>query len=181
MPQDPPRTPSEKSLDFEAIRGEVVRAVRAHCPPSMVPQADDLAQEVLVRLLERQKKGEVPEVRHASYWRRAAYNALIDELRRRRRRREELFDDQPPGGDIPATPSQDPDRRAESVELAEAIEDCLSRLTSGRRVAVFLHLQGHTTAEVAKILDWAIKRVGSALFRGMRDLRACLASKGWTA
>lgn len=175
LPVQSPARPMHE-FDYAGIREEVARAVRRGCAGELASQADDVAQEVLTRLLERHRRGELSEAREAAYWRRAAYHGVIDELRRRRRRREEALDDDPQRAS-PAMPS--PERMAASSELAKAIEACLRGLTEGRRLAVFLHLQGHTHAETASILGWADKRAGSAIFRGLRDLRACLQEKGW--
>jgi RNA polymerase sigma-70 factor (ECF subfamily) len=47
-----------------------------------------------------------------------------------------------------------------------------------RRLAVTLHLQGHTVPEAARILDWAAKQTENLVYRGLADLRACLMAKG---
>jgi RNA polymerase sigma-70 factor (ECF subfamily) len=49
-----------------------------------------------------------------------------------------------------------------------------------RRLAVILHLQGHSVREAARLLDWAFKRTENLVYRGLADLRACLQSKGMT-
>ena len=47
-----------------------------------------------------------------------------------------------------------------------------------RRLAVTLHLQGHTVPETARILDWAAKQTENLVYRGLADLRECLMAKG---
>ncbi len=178
MPEEGVQTAS--GLDLEAIRRELLRAVREQCSPAMASRAEDLVQDVLLRLVERARRGESGDVRHASYWKKAAYHALVDELRRQRRRRETPLEEA--GVDLVAgvRPSEDPGRRAASAQAGAAIRECLAGLADGRRLPVFLHLQGHSVPEASALLGWAAKRTASALFRGLRDLRACLAGKGFT-
>ena len=47
-----------------------------------------------------------------------------------------------------------------------------------RRLAVTLHLQGHSVPDAARVLDWPVKRTENLVYRGMADLRECLMSKG---
>lgn len=160
--------------DAASWRAEVAAAVRAACSRDLAEQAEDLAHEVLVRVLER---GEGNPARGASYWRKAAYHAVVDELRRRRRRGEEMLDEdrvQSPGAG-----AHDPERRATGREIADAIAACVGRLGESRRLPVVLFLQGHSAPESAELLGWAVKRVESGLYRGLRDLRHCLTRKGW--
>lgn len=165
--------------DLAEIRAEVARAIREHCPRGLASRADDLAQDVLVKVLERARQSEGEPVRHSSYWRRAAYHALIDEIRRQRRRREESLDHDSAGDSWAAPAHHDPARRALGREVGAAIEECLAGVREGRRLPVFLHLQGHSVPEASTLLGWATKRTESALFRGLQDLRACLRSKGF--
>ncbi|MBP7149074.1 MAG: RNA polymerase sigma factor [Acidobacteria bacterium] len=166
-------------LDLNAIRAELLRAVREQCSAAQASRAEDLVHDVLLRLVERVRQGESSAVRHASYWRRAAYHALVDELRRQRRRRETPLEEAGVEQFAAGSPVLDPGRRAASRELGSAIRDCLLGLAEGRRIPVFLHLQGHSVPEASALLGWAAKRTASALFRGLRDLRACLAGKGF--
>ncbi|HUM11347.1 MAG TPA: sigma factor-like helix-turn-helix DNA-binding protein [Myxococcaceae bacterium] len=116
----------------------------------------------LVRLLER-PAGEGSTPRGASYLWRVAYTVVIDEIRRfRRQQRQSEQLDRGEGG----TPG--PEARSE-------ILDCLRGLQDRRRAAVTLHLQGFRTAEVATTLGWTQKQAENLVYRGLADLRACLA------
>ena len=72
----------------------------------------------------------------------------------------------------------DPERECIGMEIGEGIRDCLQRLLQPRRLALALHLQGHTVQETAQLLRWDFKRVENLTYRGLADLRKCLASKG---
>ena len=52
------------------------------------------------------------------------------------------------------------------------------RLVLPRRLAVTLHLQGHTVPEAGSLLGWNAKRAENLVYRGLADLRDCLAGKG---
>ena len=105
-----------------------------------------------------------------------AHSALVDEIRRVRRRRESDLDDE---GVAPvAVTRQDPERIAASREIGRAVQDCLSRMSRDRRLAVTLYLQGHSVPEASRVLDWPAKRTENMVYRGLADLRECLLMKG---
>ena len=112
----------------------------------------------------------------SSYIYKAAYSALVDEIRRVRRRSETGLEDS--AVELVAAPVADPERTAASREIGEGVEDCLTRLVEDRRLAVTLYLQGHTVPESARVLGWAAKRTENLVYRGLADLRDCLRSKG---
>jgi RNA polymerase sigma-70 factor (ECF subfamily) len=165
-------------IDLEGAAHEIRRAVARVCPPWLAHDADDIAQEVLRRVVERQLRGAGIEVRHVSYWRKAAHHALLNEIRRRRLLREERLEDAS-GACHEHGPGPDPERDAASRELGRAIAESVRRLGDGRRRGVVLFLLGHTLPEAAALLGWQLKRAESAVHRGVRDLRACLTEKGW--
>lgn len=159
------------------MRAEVARTVRGVCPVVISAQAEDIAHEVLLRLLE---KAEGIPAWPSSYWRKAAYHAVIDELRRRRSRREDSLGGLESNTEPSAALVDDPLRQLESAELGAAIGECVKGLRETRRPAVVLFLQGHSAPESAALLNWAVKRLESSLYRGLQDLRECLTGKGWS-
>ena len=72
----------------------------------------------------------------------------------------------------------DPERCAAGREVGRAIRGCLAKLVTPRRLAVTLHLQGHSVPEAAKLLGWGTKRAENLIYRGLVDLRGCLSSAG---
>ncbi|MGD8377709.1 MAG: sigma factor-like helix-turn-helix DNA-binding protein, partial [Acidobacteriota bacterium] len=108
---------------------------------------------------------------------RIAYCTTIDAIRRHRRRREVPVDGI---RDHLAAPHPGPDREARARQIGRAIRACLVRLLPNRRLAVTLYLQGHTGRETGIILGWSLKRTENMIFRGLADLRQCLARKGVT-
>src|SRR5438128_368806 len=166
------------STDFAQLHRDLVRAVDRVCPRWMADKADDLVQVALMRVMEIQrKKGGTAEFT-PFYLRRAAFSAMIDEIRRLRRRQEVSLEgggeeDEPVAFD-PAAPSPDPERASAGREAGRAIRDCLSGLVPPRRHAVTLNLQGHSVPEISKLLGWTAKKAENLVYRGLSDLRGCL-------
>ena len=112
----------------------------------------------------------------ASYLWKAAHSATIDEIRRARRANESGLDSLGPEA---AAPQVSPERHAASRLLGDAMRACLTVLPRDRRLAVTLHLQGHTVPECGRLLGWNAKRAENLVYRGMEALRGCLESKGF--
>lgn len=169
---------SPELLDAQAT---LVRAVRRICPPWLADHRDDLAQLAFERVLKRHRTGQVDLQR--AYLYRVVHSVVVDELRRRQRRPESPLN--PDGTDGPGepastAPSADPERTTASAGTRAAILDCLDALVDNRRRAVVLHLQGHTGAEIAALLEWSSKKAENYVYRALADLRACLDAKGYS-
>ena len=116
-------------MDYAQLHRDLVKAVDRVCPRWMADRADDLVQVALMRVMEIQRKKEGTAEFNAFYLRRAAYSAMIDEIRRLRRRQEVSLEG---GSDEdeavvydPAAPTPDPERASASREAGRAIRDCL--------------------------------------------------------
>jgi RNA polymerase sigma-70 factor (ECF subfamily) len=172
-----PVRPAARVGEEEAarLRTALEGAVRRVCPGWLAGHADDIVQVALMRVLAvHDGRAMAP----AYLWR-AAYSAMVDEIRRQRRRREIGLEDAGPEAETPAA-GHGPEQSARAREIGHGLRDCLQRLLDSRRLAVVLHLQGHTVPEAARILGWAGKRVENLVYRGLFDLRRCLTAKGLT-
>ena len=176
----PSRYPLPVSLShdhLETIHRVLARAVSARCPAFMRDRADDIVQDAMikvVRLLDEGKGSLQP-----SYLWRVATTVTIDEIRRHRRRREDPMEDLPSDPTDPQPTSQ-ADSLAQRGEIARAVEDCMSRLQDNRRRALTLYLVGHKVPEAAQMLGWTSKKTENNVYRGLANLRDCLAKKGIT-
>lgn len=159
------------------LRDQLERAVTRLCPRWLADRRDDLVQVALMRVMEIQRRSEGKRQFAASYLWKVAYSAMVDEIRRLRRRKEDPLEDEAWEGG-PAAPSPGPDRRAADREIALGIRQCLDRLVRPRRMAVVLYLQGHSVPEASKLLNWGNKRTENLVYRGLADLRGCLAARG---
>lgn len=163
---------------YERIRLSVQKA----CPAWLSHESDDLTQKAMIRLMERAKKEDAHEGFCATYIYRAAHNTVIDEVRKRRR--EVLVQDPEPAMNADrsvATPvAPTPSDHLRDGRLRQAIFHCLGKIRAERRIAISMKLQGHSTIDIARLLDWNCKRVENMTSRGRQDLRVCLQKKGIT-
>lgn len=173
-----PTRPKEVD-DYEHLRAELVRAVSRICPTWLTSQADDLVQAALIRVL-RRKSEENAQI-STSYLRKTAYSALIDEIRRCRRLKEVSLEAED-GGIHPEAETgssrPDPEEVSAGHETGRAIRECLVQMVRPRRLAVALHLQGHSVPEIGNLMSWAPKKADNLVYRGLADLRECLGLKG---
>ncbi len=157
------------------LRDRLVVAVRSVCPYWLRDQQQDIVQVAMIAVL-KQKEGnrQFP----ASYLRKAAFTAMVDEIRRRRSRGEvplEAEDDDEP---TLVAASAGPERRLMSGEISVEIRACLDRLASPRRSAVTFHLLAYKVPSIAEKMGWKRKQAENLVYRGMQDLRECLRRKG---
>ena len=169
-----------EASDYVALRQDVVRAVARLCPGWLAQRRDDLVQVAIMRVMQiagkRSASGEESERFSSSYLHKVAYSVLIDEIRRLRRHPETDLEDAAVA--TRAVSADDPERLTASSEVGRGIRECLTAMKRERRLAVTLHLQGHTVPDAARILDWAVKSTENLVYRGLADLRRCLLAKG---
>ena len=168
---------------WTTLRAALARAVRRQCPGWLRDQADDLAQSAVLKVMAVLAREDARPL-SSFYLHRVAHSALVDEIRRHQRRREVSLDAGLDALDAaqPVEPRAigTPEDGATLHELGVAIRECLLAMSSDRRQAVMLHLQGHAVADVARRLGWSPKRADNLVYRGLADLRGCLIGKGHT-
>jgi RNA polymerase sigma-70 factor (ECF subfamily) len=169
-------TSTASAADGE-IRARLGEQVARFCPAWFRDQIDDIVQIAWLRLQRAREKDERNRNPEAFFLSRVAYCATIDEIRRRQRRREVPLAG--PAQNL-STSAADPASAAGAKEIGVAIRACLARLLPNRRAAVAIYLRGHTAPETGKLLGWPLKRAENMIFRGLADLRRCLARKGVT-
>jgi len=154
--------------------GARVRAqVSAHCRADQGLDADDVEQEVRIRLwkaLERDRNAVLP----ASYIQRVVVSTVIDQLRRVRARPSEPMPEFDEGEGAASIDSVAPDAEASASERqqVELLGRCLDGLPQRRRQAVELHLQGFTPQEAAGLTGMSAEAVRKLAERGLKDVRA---------
>ena len=147
--------------------------MRRVCPRSLAEDAEDLVQESFIRLMRAGKLQGASDV-PASYLKKVAYSAVIDEIRRRRRQPAAVSGSEV---DIEATPDERPPPNPDTA-LGNAMEKCMQRLQDDRRQALTLHLLGYAGAEVARMLECNAKRAENLTLRSLAQLRECLLALG---
>jgi RNA polymerase sigma-70 factor (ECF subfamily) len=167
---------------WSALAAAMVRAVRRQCPAWLSDCAQDIAQAALTKVMAAERRSEGERSLSTFYLQRVAHSALVDEIRHRKRRpevpleRDREEDDGPPA--LEPAGRGDPESTASFRELGSAVRDCLMCAKRERRLAVTLYLLGHSVPEAARILGWDAKRTENLVYRGLADLRQCLAGKG---
>ena len=163
--------------ELALLRDRLVAAVRAVCPYWMRNQQQDIVQVAMIAVLKQREKLRERHQFPATYLRKAAYTAVVDELRRRRSRGEVPLDSAVDELDQAAA-SVSPERRCSASEIAAGVRACLSRLAPPRRAAVTLHLLGYRVPQIAEKMGWKRKQADNLVYRGMDNLRDCLRRRG---
>jgi RNA polymerase sigma factor (sigma-70 family) len=137
-------------------------------------EAEDVAQETMLRLWKVAPEWRQGETRVTTWAYRVATNLCIDRQRSRGRRRQMALDDAPELADG-ATGAEG---RLQQADRMAALEAALSELPDRQRQAVVLrHLEGMTNPEIAAIMEIGVEAVESLTARGKRALAAILAGR----
>lgn len=131
-------------------------------------EAEDVAQEAMLRLWSLAATLEVPEHGIRAWLKRVAANLALDRIRARRRLD---VTDQPPEVAEPPTQATGLDEASRTARVRAA----LSRLPERQRHAVTLfHFDGLSQSEVAHLMHVSEEAVESLLSRGRRALKSAL-------
>jgi RNA polymerase sigma-70 factor (ECF subfamily) len=145
----------------------------AHLQLGETHLAEDVASDVMVKLLESLKGFRFRGVPFAAWVFRIARNHIIDVKRRRRRRGEVRFQD-----NIAASP-HDNATRAEWVLDRHQLQVALRRLTEEQRqVIVLKFMEGFDNATAAKVLGRSEGAIKSLQHRALASLRRILTEGG---
>ena len=174
---DPTGPERRRFADDAERRAYLGERVARYTPPWLSDRVEDIVQTAWLRVDAAGRKNERNRDPGPSLLSRVAYCATVDEIRRHRRRREVPVGEE---HEMPAAKQINPAQAAGAREIGRAIQGCLTGLLPNRRLAVTLYLQGHTGPETGSILGWSLKRAENMIFRGLADLRHCLAGKGVT-
>ena len=141
--------------------------------------ADDLVQEISIRLWRACVKSEQKIDNLTSYVSRIAATAAVDVVRRSRQRHRETLDSE--RDEVVALDQLDMIAPGHENRAAlDAIIEQLEGLADNRQVAVRLKLQGFTHAEIAELAGWTEDKARNLATRGLAQLRQRLKDKGWT-
>jgi RNA polymerase sigma-70 factor (ECF subfamily) len=163
--------------EWSALRARVADAVSRACPRWFAGHEDDIVQNIMTQLARYLERSGGNREFSTIYLAKAAHGAAVDEMRR-------WFRGSGPRhageGMMERLPAQrgDPERESAAGEIGAAIRDCLARLIRSRRLGVVLYLQGCTVPESARLLRWTLSKTEKLVYRGLKDLRRCLVSKG---
>jgi RNA polymerase sigma-70 factor (ECF subfamily) len=188
MDGDDARTEAELLVRVAAGEAAAVRVLaQTHLPKVLAlaqrmlgnrEEAEDVAQEAMMRLWRIAPEWRAGEARVATWLYRVASNLAIDRLRSRR--------PAAPVTLLDTLPDPAPGAEAEIAarERAAALERALLALPERQRLAIVLrHLEELPQAEVAAVMGVSVEAAESLLARGRRSLEAMLAPQraalGW--
>ncbi len=137
--------------------------------------AQDVAQEVFLRVWRYPALFDVTRGRFVSWLMSVARNRAVDEVRSRGRRR--LREVTPaPGADDPADPqAEDPQLAAQLSDERDEVRKALGTLPDEQRVAVELaYFGGMTQQEIASVLDTPLGTIKTRVRLAMKKLRISL-------
>lgn len=138
------------------------------------PEAEDVAQETMLRLWRVAPQWRQGETKVTTWAYRVATNLCIDRQRSRGRKRQMALDDAP---EIADEASGVEGRLQEAGRMA-ALEAALADLPDRQRQAVVLrHLEGMTNPEIAAIMEIGVEAVESLTARGKRALSMILSGR----
>jgi RNA polymerase sigma-70 factor (ECF subfamily) len=180
-PPAPTALDSELERLLAAFRGRLRAIIQQRCPARLGLDADDVEQEIRIRLWKALASERVID-HPASYLHRVALSVIVDLLRRRSARpdldRAEALDEIQLGSQ--ADPNTfDPLRHAEGAAAGQAVLRALASLPERRRRPVQLHLQGFSTTQVGQLLGISEAAARNLVYRGLDELRERLTQEGW--
>jgi RNA polymerase sigma-70 factor, ECF subfamily len=153
--------------------------VARHCPRLIAvarrmlggeAEAEDVAQETLVRLWRNRESLDVPADGLGGWLYRVTSNLCLDRLRARRPSSEDGLDT------LTVPPEQG--RDLEQRQLAARVDQSLQQLPERQRLALVLcHYEGLDMASAGDILGVSVEAVESLLARARRTLKASLAAE----
>ena len=145
-------------------------------------EADDLVQELLIKLLERPAL--LDGVEYLKTWLvRCMHNLYIDGVRRNAKMvtlDQGELEDAIDADEGSSQPLLAPDKVADKEMLMKAIKQCLSCLSAEHRVVVVMHdMEGYQLPELSTQLDIPLGTLKSRLHRARAKLRLLLIEAGY--
>jgi RNA polymerase sigma-70 factor (ECF subfamily) len=137
-------------------------------------EAEDVAQDVFLRLWKVAPRWRSGEAKVETWLHRVALNLCYDRLRLRRRRETPLD----PEGPEPIDPAPGAAETILARQRARRVQRALADLPERQRAAIVLcHYQDCSNAEAAVALEVSVDALESLLARGRRALRAALSQE----
>lgn len=141
--------------------------------------AEDLAQEVFLRIYKSRKRYE-PTAAFSSWLFRIANNLASNIWRKRKLRREvplEVRRSRHPSGEQPLVDPSDamPIQLVAKGELRDVVKHALLTLNERQRMAILLHsFEGMAYAEIGQAMEVTVPAVKALVFRAKQNLREVL-------
>ena len=137
--------------------------------------AEDVVQEAFLRAYRKLHLFD-GRAQFGTWLHRIAVNCAMDLMRKEGRRSQRETVEERTELEAMVNGDPRPDRMAESSEIGKAVQQVLQSLSPTERTAFLLrHFEGHTSAEIGRILGIRAGASRNAVFRAVKKLRAALA------
>ncbi|MCF6288145.1 MAG: sigma-70 family RNA polymerase sigma factor [Proteobacteria bacterium] len=176
-----PLSPSQVNKIFIQHHAMVIKAVAVLRPEVKGVTAEDVEQEVSIRLLKLIKSDrEIENI--SSYIYRITANVIIDLARKNQRHTNEttLPDEKDEDDYRPDLISQDlkPEQKLANEELMQRVLAVIETLPESRRIAIKLRLQGFSIKEMSDMTGWSFYKAENLSKRSMAALKIKLEALG---
>lgn len=168
---------------LESLLDQYAGAIRAQlrrlAPQLRAADAEDLAQEVRIRLWQA-LKSERNLDQPASYIRKVVLTATIDALRRAEVRGERVTHLSWDAALLQSVPGTEIglEELAVQRQQVEALELGLRSMEPDTARALRLYLAGYTTEEIGKLLDWTEAKARNIVYRALKQVKQQHAAPG---
>ena len=140
-----------------------------------VQLAEDIAQEVFLRIWRRPDHYVPQRGRFVTWLLSVARNGAVDQIRTRGRRRRHETAGEEAARDLPADEGRDPALMAQLADERQKVRRALTSLPpEQRRVIEMAYYGGYTQQEIAELLSQPLGTVKTRIRLGMQKLRAAL-------
>lgn len=175
----PPSDIDSKLNELLTRHGARLRVLVAqHCSANQGLDADDIEQEVRIRLwkaVEREKNSALP----ASYIQRVVVTTVIDALRRDKPDQTTTLPEEGQEAGVEALLDRvGPVRSASDGQRMDLVRAAIAELPVRRRQPVQLALQGFNPEEIGELLDMTATMAKNLMYRGLYELRERLKAAG---
>ena len=137
--------------------------------------AEDIAQEVFLRIWRRPDHYVPQRGRFVTWLLSVARNGAVDQIRTRGRRRRHETADEESARNLPADEGRDPALMAQLSDERQKVRRALTSLPpEQRRVIEMAYYGGYTQQEIAELLSQPLGTVKTRIRLGMQKLRVAL-------
>ena len=149
----------------------VATYVRKKVPAYLRESADDIIQDVMIKLLNADKKSDQMIVNYG-YLKQTVMSVMIDHIRKHRNQ-QKLEE----GIQLEAEPSVDDDKQPHNPaellhqhSLLDVIYQHISTFSEDRQTALMLYFRGMKIREIVQLTGFNMAKVRNEIYRGKKDL-----------
>jgi len=159
-----------KTKDFlDEVTRTVFVVLKTRCPSLKPDDGEDIAQDVLIKILRATENGTIIANLRSYIWR-AAYTTALDVLAERSREALTVQPEENPGieGLVAALSTEEV---IERKNARRRIDRLVETLPPARRRIFELFLLGMSTKDIAAHLGWSHSKVRHLYYRGVEEMR----------